>query len=291
MTKKINYLSRKTRESLINYFKKIIEIIKKPEMGVLPGQLAFFILLSIVPIFTFVGYGAGIFNINMDTLLKFLDGVIPGGASNIIPYLMGNTFDFKLALLSIWMLYLAGNGFNSVILISNQIYGLNQSNWLKRRIKATFMTVGTVIMLILMLIIPVFGSKLLNAISSLVIYETIKKIYGMLKVPFMILILFLFIRMLYGVSPDRVRKHSHLASGSIFTTIGWTFVTWIYSLIANNMTTYNIFYGALANVAFLMIWLYAISLIFVVGMSLNYGREIEEQVMEETGAVKIVKKH
>ena len=53
MKKRFNKLSKKTKdqlENLKNYFCKIIEIIKKPEMNILPGQLAFFILLSLVPI-------------------------------------------------------------------------------------------------------------------------------------------------------------------------------------------------------------------------------------------------
>lgn len=291
MTKKFKYVSRKTKDNLIQYFKKIIEIIKKPEMGVLPGQLAFFILLSLVPILTFVGYGAGLFNINMDTLINFLDDVIPGGAANIVPFMVGNTMDIKLVLLTIWMIYIASNGFNSVILISNQIYGLNQSNWLKRRIKAVFMTIGAVIMLLAILIIPVFGSKILSVISSYGFYEKVKTIYSVLKGPLIFIVVFLFVRILYQVSPDRVRKHTHLFTGSLFTTVGWIIVTWLYSILANNMSAYNIFYGALASVAFLMIWLYFISLIFVIGMSLNYGREIEEQTMEETGAIKIVKSH
>lgn len=291
MTKKFKYLSRKTKDNLIQYFKKIIEIIKKPEMGVLPGQLAFFILLSLVPILTFVGYGAGLFNINMDTLINFLDDVIPGGAANIVPFMVGNTMDIKLVLLTIWMIYIASNGFNSVILISNQIYGLNQSNWLKRRIKAVFMTIGAVIMLLAILIIPVFGSKILSVISTYDFYEKVKTIYSVLKGPLIFIVVFLFVRILYQVSPDRVRKHTHLFTGSLFTTVGWIIVTWLYSILANNMSAYNIFYGALASVAFLMIWLYFISLIFVIGMSLNYGREIEEQTMEETGAIKIVKSH
>ena len=55
------------------------------------------------------------------------------------------------------------------------------------------------------------------------------------------------------------------------------------------MTTYNIFYGALSNIAIVMLWLYFMSLIFCIGMSLNYGEELDQEVMNKTGAIKIVK--
>ena len=140
MTKRINYFTKKTKDSLLDYLKEIIEIIKKPEMGILPGQLAFFILLSLVPIITLIGYAAGLFNINMDTIVELLNDVFPAGAKELVPYITGNTIDITLAIVLIWIFYLASNGFNTVIVISNQIYGINKSNWFKRRIKAIFMT-------------------------------------------------------------------------------------------------------------------------------------------------------
>ena len=56
------------------------------------------------------------------------------------------------------------------------------------------------------------------------------------------------------------------------------------------MTTYNIFYGALSNIAILMLWLYFMSFVFVIGLSLNYGEEMEqEKVLNENRPLKVVK--
>ena len=66
MIKKFNSLLRKTKDNLVQYFTKIFEIIKEPEMGVLPGQIAFSMILSIVPILTIIGFGASFFGIDMD---------------------------------------------------------------------------------------------------------------------------------------------------------------------------------------------------------------------------------
>lgn len=289
MTRKINYLSKKTKDNLINYFKKIWEIIKKPEMGILPGQLAFFILLSLVPIITLCGFGAGVFNINMDTFIDMLDKFIPGGAEVLVPYIDGNTIDLKLGIIFIWMFYLASNGCNTVIVISNQIYGINKSNWIKRRIKAIFMTFAIVLLIIFLLIVPVFGNKLVEVFATFNMGDTLYKVLKLIKGPLTWLLLFVFIRGLYEVSPDRVRKTSHLNTGALFATLGVVVVTYIYGIFANNMTSYNIFYGALSNIAILMLWLYFVSFVFVIGLCLNYGEEADQETMDKTGAVKIVK--
>lgn len=289
MARKINYLSRKTKDNLINYINKIWEIIKKPEMGILPGQLAFFMLLSLVPIITLSGYAAGLFNMNMDTVIEMLDKVIPSDINSLLPYLTGDTLDFKLALILIWMFYLASNGCNTVILISNQIYGLNHSNFIKRRIKAIFMTLAIVLLVIFMLLVPVYGNKIIELFTFLNLDKTIHRVFDIMQGPITWLIMFIFIRTLYEFAPDRVRHNSHLNTGSLFTTLAFIIITSIYREIANNMTTYNMFYGALSNIAILMLWLYFISFAFVIGLSLNYGEEVDKEAMDKTGALKIVK--
>lgn len=293
MKKRISKFNKKAAEqfkNLKNYILKIIEIIKKPEMGILPGQLAFFIILSLVPIITLCGFGAGLFNINMDTVIDILDNIIPTGAEFLKPYLTGNTIDLKLALIFLWMFYLASNGCNTVILISNQIYGINQSNWIKRRIKAIFMTFGIVVIIIFLLVFPVFGKKILELFEFTNISSTIKEIFNILKGPLTWLVMFIFLRGIYEIAPDRVRRNSHINTGAIFTTIGWVILTWFYSQISTNMTTYNIFYGALSNIAILMLWLYFMSFVFVIGLSLNYGEEMEqEKVLNENRLLKVVK--
>lgn len=289
MIKKIKKIKDKSFESFKKYISKIYEIIMEPEMGILPGQVAFSMLLSIVPIITLLGYAASLFGINMEYIIDTLDGIIPSGASFFVPYLKGRSIDLGLTLVFIWMFYLASNGCNSVILISNQIYGINQSNWIKRRIKAIFMTISIVLIILFLLIIQVFGAKLLNVLSFVSFYDKLKIVFRYLRAPIIWVVLFVFLKAFYEFSPDRVRKRTHIYTGTIFTTIGWFVVTAVYTALAKNITRYNLFYGALTNVAFLMIWLYFIAFVFVIGLSLNYGSEKEKNTLDKTGAIKIIK--
>lgn len=288
MIKKFNSFIKKTRDNLVQYFTKIIEIIKEPEMGVLPGQIAFSVILSIVPILTIIGFGASLFGVDMNYIIELLDDVIPGGASVIAPVLSGASIDLGLALLFIWMFFLASNGCNSIILISNQIYGLNHSNWLKRRIKATFMTIAIMLIFVVILIFEVFGDRLVASLNFLSFYDNIYLLFNIIKGPIIWIIMFAFLRAFYEIAPDRVRKKTHINTGTIFTTIGWIVVTNIYRFLALNISGYNVFYGALSNIAFVMLWLYFMAFVFVIGLSLNYGEEQDITKMDKTGAFKII---
>lgn len=290
MTKKFGSISKKTKESLTEYIKKIIEIIKKPEMSILPGQIAFSMLISIVPIITIIGVCVSFFGIDMDYIVTMLNDIIPGeGAKLIAPALKGASIDFGLSVVFIWLFYLGSNACNSIILISNQIYGINQSNWIKRRIKAIFMTIAIMLIFIVILVFQVFGDKLIGLLDFLAFYDNIYSLFNIIKGPIVWIIMFIFLRAFYSIAPDRVRKKTHINTGTIFTSLGWIIVTYIYRFIALNNGNYNLFYGALSNIAFLMLWLYFMGFVFVIGLSLNYGEEKDKTIMDKTGAVKIIK--
>jgi len=47
-----------------NIISRLWGILARPEMLVLPGQLAFFLLLAIVPMVTLIVYGVSLFNVS-----------------------------------------------------------------------------------------------------------------------------------------------------------------------------------------------------------------------------------
>ena len=168
MPKKISKTFKDFKLNITNYGLDILEIIKKPEMSMLPGQLSWFILLSIVPILTFAGYLVSILHINTTYLIDLLDKIVPGGSSYLVSSLSG--FSTQLSFLDIvifiWMFYIATNGCNTVILVSNQIYGINKSNWFKRRIKALFMTIYIILLLVFLILSPIFVDAVIARYKS-----------------------------------------------------------------------------------------------------------------------------
>ena len=258
------------------YFQEIIEIIQKPEMGLLPGQLAFYMLLSLVPLITLACYTANLFELDYSRFVDTLDLFVPGGIGYVIPHITSGAITIPLIVLMVWMLYIASNGCNTIIIISNNIYGIRQSTWVKRRIKAVFMTVMIVIFVIALLLLSVYKSRIETLLISLLNNGNITEYIKWLEYPAMFIILFLFLRMFYNFAPDRMRNNTHINIGTLFTTIGWSIITVVYGMIASHMYNYEMLYGGLANVALIMIWLYFVSFIFVIGLVLNYGEEKEE---------------
>ena len=58
--------------------------------------------------------------------------------------------------------------------------------------------------------------------------------------------------------------------------------TKVFSLYVNNYANYSHLYGGLASIVVLMIWIYYLSYIFVVGMSLNSQKDDEKLLKNGT---------
>ena len=69
-------------------------------MEILPGQLAFFLILSLVPIITLIGYGASFFNLSMNFIIDAVKANFSETiADMLVPIITGETMDFKLIIM------------------------------------------------------------------------------------------------------------------------------------------------------------------------------------------------
>lgn len=284
MRKKFNKSYQERIKYVKKFFKRVWEVLNQPEIAILPGQLAFFVMLSLVPIITLIGYGASFFGVSIDTIINTLKANFSSGvAEMMIPIISGEVIDLKLVIMFILMFYIASNGANSIIVISNEIYNVKQSSWIKRRLKAIFLTIAIVILILFLLLVPAFGTKIIDAVDYFNIKSTLVSILEIMQGPISWVIIFIFIKVIYTISPNKALPSSRLNIGTAFTTVGWVISTELYSYYVNNFAHYDIFYAGLSNIAVLMLWIYLLSYIFVIGISLNSKVELEE--LEITGSI------
>lgn len=261
-------------ERVRRFLKKVIVYITKPEMRVLPGQLAFFFVLSLVPLVALVGTIAGYMSVSATEVTNVLATVLPFDITdNFITFVSGKGITFNIAIFFISAFILASNGAHSMIITSNEIYKIKDNNIFIRRLKAIVMTLVLVLLLLFLLIVPVFGDSIFNILLKSVQDKTTTDlaygIYKLLQYPISIVLVYYGIKLLYMMAPDRDIKSKTTTKGSIFTTLGWIFATKIYSIYAGSFSNYNIFYGSISDILFLLMWIYILCYIFVLGMAFN----------------------
>ena len=262
------------------FMKRVLEIIKKPEMRILPGQLAFFLLLSIIPLFAIIAVVAAKFSLSIESLIQVINQNLPKEVADfIIQIIGGKSISMNIVVFCVSGFILASNGPHSMIISSNILYKVKDKDFLTRRIKAILMTIILVILFLFVLAVPAFGDKIVNIIVSLIANDKIGKAisigYNILKYPTSILIIFFFIKLLYTMAPDTTIKSKDTTTGAFVTTIGWIISTEVYSFYVSSFAKYNLLYGSVANLIILFLWIYLLSYIFVLGMALNASSHVD----------------
>mgnify|MGYP004505230015 CR=1 FL=1 len=263
------------KEKLNDFGKRILGILSRNDMLILPGQLAFFLLLAVVPTITLIIYFASIFNVSIDFLTNFLTRSFGSEVAKlIIPIINDINLNPSLLVPLFVALYAASGGASSIIVTSNQLYGIENTTFLHRKIKGLMMTLILIILVVFLLLIPVFGDKLIELIRFVNLNDTITKgltfIIHLSKTPISWLLIFFLIKVIYTMAPDDLIPSNCTTKGSIFTTLGLVISTSIYSSYVNNMAHYDVLYGGLSHFVVLMIWFYIISYIITIGIAINH---------------------
>lgn len=269
------------------FFRKVIDIIKKPEMRILPGQLAFFLFMSLIPLAALIGAIASTLSIPVESLKQTMNGMPKEAVDFIIQIINNKGLNFNISVFFISAFILASNGPHSMIITSNEIYKIQSRNIIARRIKAIMMTFVMVGLFFVLFLIPIFGDYIFEMIKNNIYDESLIQflylIYQLIKYPVLLIILHFNIKLLYVIAPDDHIESMTTTQGAIFTTVGWIIATEIYSFYIGAFTSYDKFYGSISSIIILLLWIYILSYIFVLGMIINAGT-----YKEKTQVLKVV---
>lgn len=265
-----------------NFYKDIVTLMGKPVMSILPGHLSFFLLLSLVPILLLIGVVANTLSFSFDFIIDFLKMSLPAGTSKLIlPLFTGNALNINITFLLISAICLSSKGNMAVINAACHIYNVNKRP-LRDIVKSIVITLLLLCLFIFIILILVIGSKLLELINSIeeinFISQNLIDFYNFSKWPLSILVVFFSIKFIYILAPNKKINTKSVNKGTIFSTISIVLVTYFYSYYINKFSTYDEYYGGASNLIVFMLWIYLISYIFVLGMSINSIEEKSENI-------------
>lgn len=262
-------ITSKIKEKVI----AVIEILNRNEMRILPGQLAFYLLMSIIPIVVLVALITSKITANVD-FIELISLGIPASIAEMLKGIVTSVSSYdNFTFLTICYIFLAMNGPTSIIYVTNSLYGLKQNSYLKTKIKAFLMTLIIVLILLFLLIIPVLGDLIIDAVFTLFFYTEFIldyiPIYKILVFALTFLVVFIGIDLIYIIAPNKKGSIKTTYKGALFTTISWIIATEIFSFYVTNIAKYDQLYGNFANILVLLLWVYFLAYLFVFGIILN----------------------
>ena len=267
--------------------KKIInsftDILKSPEMQILPGQIAFYLVMAIIPIATitaaFATYVTHSFN-----FIDSVGAVLPPALTDILAYLSRDMRFQGVAFVLAFYILVGSNAPGSIIIASNILYDIKQPRYIKRKLKSFVMTIIIVLLLLFVILIPLFGDIIVQFVVKIThsrILDNYRVLYEFIKAFGSFVIMYFIIKLLYTYAPSKKIDRRTTTKGSLFTSIGWIIATYLYAFYITDIASYDVVYGNFANVLILLLWVYILAYLFVVGMALNVEDFHKQRMWED----------
>ena len=243
------------------FFKTLYEIVNRPEMEVLPGHLAFYFMMMLIPLLTLLGSILTNFELVSTSISQVIYGHLPSSIADIvISVSRQDVSNLSLWIILVPTLILASNGTYSMIITSNSVYKVRPKYnvilaYIKDRTKAFIMLVVLIFIFLFLILVPTLGNVIFKIIGNIVTNENIVNntyyiIFKILKYPVTFLFVFLSIKVLYVMAPDTKIKMKDTNLGAFFTSLTWIIVTLGYSYYIQYFSSYETFYGGLSSLLF-----------------------------------------
>ena len=245
------------------------------------AQMAFFYLLSIVPLIIVFSQLLDVFSIStelIEELLKqYAGGVIGDSVSGWLEGSGSVTTNIVLIATVLWS---SSRAQFAMTRITNYTLTAGRSTgkgYFQERFRSIVTILITIFSLAFALIVIVFGEKILYVVLSglevmLNVKYEVDNVWMGLRWVFAFVLYFLMVTLNYYIIPTERGRIREVLPGSIFASAGMLIVTLIYSKYTNyalSAGNYNILYGSLASIVALLFWVYFISWVQCLGVLFN----------------------
>ena len=258
-----------------------IQRFQDPNYQGFAAQMAFFYLLSIVPLIIVFSQLLDVFSIStelIEELLKqYAGGVIGDSVSGWLEGSGSVTTNIVLIATVLWS---SSRAQFAMTRITNYTLTAGRSTgkgYFQERFRSIVTILITIFSLAFALIVIVFGEKILYVVLSglevmLNVKYEVDNVWMGLRWVFAFALYFLMVTLNYYIIPTERGRIREVLPGSIFASAGMLIVTLIYSKYTNyalSAGNYNILYGSLASIVALLFWFYFIAWVQCLGVLFN----------------------
>ncbi len=248
------------------------------------ATMAFYFFLGTIPLLVFVGLlvGSVVQREGAEELAAPLYRAMPKAASDLFRHELYEIADANSSSLApvslVGFLWLTSNGIHNLMDVFEILVGAQPRSWLRQRLIAVFWVIGS--------LAAIAGATwILLAINGVATGLSAHRLPSLLRSGSDFLaqgwqrfgVLFVFIAMtivalaiFYRTAvrhPPGVRRK--VWTGTFIALLLWALVSWGFGTYVRTIAHYAVFYGSLATVAVILLWLYLTSLALVVGAEVN----------------------
>ena len=252
------------------------------------AQLAFYLIMSLVPLVILVVQGCAVFAISPEMVSNVMKDFLTPEAiealEQLIPRLIpqgvvggSGLFSIVAALTTLWS---ASKVQFCIVGICNYANSgkTRVDGFVRERIRSLINVALLILILMVSLIVLVYGQVILELVSSFMIDFLgipfhFNGIWYLIRWPASMAVYAAILSYIYYSSPTKRVGFRKVLPGGIFAAIGMMIASLGYSVYVTTFANYNALYGGLASVIAMLFWFYLMGKIFVFGILFNQACE------------------
>lgn len=259
-------------------FKMISKQLNEDNVRAFAAQSAYFLMLSAVPLLMLVTTILQIFLSKTTIPMQVADGtleLLPSAVSRFLVEVMDEVYQNAATVLSVSALaalWASSKGMMAITQGLNSVYDVEESrNYIMQRLRGVLYVILFLLSILLSMILLVFGNKLGEELTLLFpflapIFESVLR-NRIFLISVMLLLIFM---ALYKFMPNCKKRWKYQIPGAIFSTVGWMFFSFGFSIYVDYFSGFSRMYGSMTTVILLMLWLYWCMYILLLGGKINY---------------------
>lgn len=261
--------------NLVDAIKIIMENWTRASVMQGAAEMAYYLLLSLVPILLVIANVIPLLPINTAEVLSIIEQAFPGDISEILMPIVRGYLEtssgggISIGLLaSIWS---ASKVFSTMRRILDEVYGANASeNFIIARLLSLVAMVAILFVVGAAVFVFVFGEQIFNFINDFLGIQ-LPFAQGLLQLRWVALPLILFAvgLIIYDLVPNHHLRLKYAIPGSIFMTVGLVLISQFFSLITRFMGGDAVANQTVGGFIVLMLFLYISSAIILIGALVN----------------------
>ena len=263
----------------LTFIKKVKEQMNHRQIKALPEQIAFNLIMAIVPLLVVIVQLGTYLSLNTDLVKYLITAYAPQEVQQLLLYLFDTTSapqsgTLFVLLTAISFFWLISKGFYGISTAANTTYQVPLMKFAYlERIFSFMMLCFMILLLVVAIILALFGQAIISLVFHLLNIQVDSYmiiLLNTLRSTISFISYFSFFVLLFYLSPTIKIKIHEIIPGALVTAVGWSVASIGFSFYVNYIANYNKFYGSLSVIIILLFWLYILGYAIMIGLQVNY---------------------
>lgn len=244
------------------------------DVGKSAAALTYYFIFSFFPFLIFLSSLLGRLNLN-PLPVEELRAIIPDDVLNLVnmylEYVSETQSQALLIFGLVFSIWFPMRAVSSLMDDINKAWHITRRRSpIARQLVVLAMTVGVLLTIVLSLVLTMAGSWLLTFLARFIHIplDTIR-IWDLLRFFLLGTVMLVLISLLYLLAPNKPMRPADVIPGTIATLVCWLAFSAAFSFYVENIARYSLLYGSIGGIIVLLMWLYALSVVLIMGSELN----------------------